>query len=391
MLSVNKEGKFNVIRISDNKSGLILLDQGLNNVAICQTNISRIDGEKGELYYRDVKIEELLDHDFLSVAYLLIYGNSTNTFSMDDFKNKVNEYYNSLDEIELMIDTMDLENLHPMNVLSICVNYLSALEGKYLSKDDLNNRICFIISQVMIITTYYAMKKLDGDDKSEIKNYSYGESFIKSLSHINSCKLSAEVLMSFMNTVLILHAEHGQNCSTFTVRNVASVKSDPYQAVVAGIAAFKGDWHGGASQRVGEMYDFILSNKLSAKDFVNWSLDSNKKIMGFGHRIYKTWDPRAKIMYTKLLDMDLGSDKLNHQKVLMTDLIQEVTSNEYFTSRNIHPNPDLLNCIFFSMFGVPSEMNTLMLTISRVVGWLAHYMEFSNQRLPIIRPRQLPL
>jgi citrate synthase len=390
MLNITEEDDFKIIKSTSVKEKILFFDPGLHNVAVCRTNISKIHGDLGKLYYRGQSIEQLADADFLSIAYLLIYDKQDSEYSLNKFKENIFTYAKLLPEIKKMLDELELLKLHPMNVLSMCINYISAFEDKYLQVKDLNHQICFIISQMMVISSYYATKILHLNWKQDTEEHlNFAEIMVNQISSATKTGLSTDMLVELMNLVLVLHAEHGQNCSTATVRNIASTKADPYQAVIGGIAAFKGDLHGGASQRVSEEYQSILSKELTPGEFVSESVKNKKRIMGFGHRVYKAWDPRAAIMYTKLDKLSIKNSSIATHKKLAFALIDEVSSRAYFKGRRIFPNPDLLNGIIFSMIGVPSNMNTVMLCISRIVGWLAHYREHVCQDLPLVRPRQL--
>ena len=199
-----------------------------------------------------------------------------------------------------------------------------------------------------------------------------------------------DVFSDILNKLLILHAEHDQNCSTATVRNIASSGGDIYSAISCGILAFKGKLHGGASQYVPEMYEEILQNNIDIDQYVDKKIKNKERLLGFGHRVYTCWDPRAKIMFDLLNSSALNFSEINAYKDVALKLIKRTSEDTFFKIRGIFPNPDLLNCILFKLIGVPSEMNTVFLSLSRVVGWLAHYCEHIQDKLPIVRPRQIP-
>ncbi len=240
----------------------------------------------------------------------------------------------------------------------------------------------------MVIATYYYLKKNEQTWKKEAITGPLSQQILYQMSSKENCQLKQ--LAEILNKLLILHAEHEQNCSTFTVRTVASSGGDVYSSVAAGIAAFKGKLHGGASQSVSEMYQELLEYQLEVKDYIKDKVRKKQRIMGLGHRIYRCWDPRAKIMFDMLSSECINRSAAVCYKRLATSIIKHISEDEFFVKREIYPNPDLFNCIFYKLIGVPSSMNTVMLSISRIAGWLAHYHESIKENSPLIRPRQLP-
>lgn len=381
--SHQEESGLLVLRPNKADKPWILLDEGLYHTAVCQSSISHIDGHLGQIFYRGTPILSFInDSDFIGVAHQLIFPNASNEVR---FKSIVQSNFVLLPEVKVLLDKLP-DKLHPMHYVSIGLMSLSALESKYLNERIIESRCAFLIAQLSAIACYWHQRQhhkpwleLDG-------TLSFAEAIAKQL---GAAEHRSSELGRLCNLMLILHAEHGQNCSTLTARNVASTHADIYAAVVAGMCAFSGDLHGGASQRVAEMYDEILSSGLSVDEYVNQKIARKERIMGFGHRIYNCWDPRAKIMFDLIREDNPIYEPIKKYKRILLELIERVSNDSFFKKRNIYPNPDLLNGLFYRLLGVTPKMNTVMLSMSRIAGWLAHYVEHLSDDGPIIRPRQL--
>jgi len=387
IFNCKKNYEHTVLELKDPKENILIFDKGLFNTAICESEISRIEGAHGRLYYRGIPIENWVEnHIFEEVASILIFGNKN--ILVDTFQQKISKFWSLSQELQKLLDAIPI-NIHPMDFLSIGVLSLSSIAPLYLGDEAPFSEVAsFLMTQMMVIATYYYLKQHQKAWKPEMIAGSLAKKMLYQMNnHIDEIQL--ETLADFWNKLLILHAEHEQNCSTFTVRTVASSGGDVYSAISAGIAAFKGRLHGGASQFVFEMYEELVSKQINAIDYIKNKLSKKQRIMGLGHRVYRCWDPRAKIMFEMLNSPQFKDNSIIAYKRLANEVIQHVNEDEFFTKRNICPNPDLLNCIFYNLLGVPASMNTVMLSLSRVAGWLAHYNESVQANMPLIRPRQL--
>jgi citrate synthase len=367
---------------------LLVFDPGLASVATCQSEISRIDGTNGVLFYRGRSINDLLPDDcFLSVAYDLIEGDSDSSLSRAAFIKAANRHLRLLPELKRVLDAMAVDS-HPMDILAAGILATAGFEVAHLGKDvSLIERAAFIIAQTQVIGAYH-LSRLQGREWREFDDES------RPFAHRVMARLSANhdnlaERARVLNSLLILHAEHDQNCSTATVRNVASAGSDMYAAIAAGICAFKGRLHGGASQAVAAMYDDILKSNADPRAYVASKIATKERLMGFGHRVYRCWDPRAKYMFDLLSADDNMFGSVADYRSVALSLITAAENSEFFRNRGVYPNPDLLNSILFKWLGAPPSMNAVMLSMSRVAGWIAHYAEQQRDGLPIVRPRQL--
>lgn len=374
-----------VLEFKKGVNNVIIFDPGANHTSFCKSSISRIDGKTGQLFYGNTPIgQKINETDFEKLAYQLITQNDNDPAGELQFSMGMNAYFIMDPTIQSVLEHLPA-TIHPMDFLLIGVTALSGIEDRYIpgNKDPLV-QAQFIIAQLFVIAAYYYQKL---HNKSWISEVSDKPVYHRFLHQVTPQK--ADTYSPLLNIILMLHAEHGQNCSTATVRNIASAGGDIYTAVASGIAAFKGRLHGGASQYVSQMYNEITGQQISPATFIAEKMKRKEVIYGFGHRIYKNWDPRARIMYDMLKSDDPVYAEVNTLRKLSFELVDYVTNDSYFSSRYIFPNPDLFNNIFYTLFGMPSEMNTVMLSLSRIAGWIAHYYENIADRLPIIRPQEL--
>ena len=382
------DGDHRVFEVKKDETNALIYDPGLMHIATCRSGISKVDGNRGKLYYRNESIEDIIkDSDYLDVVLKLMVGKFDDD-RIKNFKSGILNYFILYPEMESVLTRLSTD-IHPMNYLSIGINVASQLESKYLEKTGSGfEKYSFILAQLFVVASYYYTRivnlKWDHENNSE----SISSRFI-STTHKDINDTVHKELSDVLNKMLILHAEHGQNCSTMTVRAIASAGGDLYAAITGGIAAFKGGLHGGASQNVGEMYQELITRKYDVNKYVDKKIKNRERLMGFGHRVYKTWDPRAKIMFKLIEGDDYDFSAVEKYRELAIQLVSRVSTDEFFTQRHIYPNPDLLNNIFYKMLGVPSNMNTVMLSLSRISGWMAHYVEQVTDKLPIMRPRQI--
>lgn len=379
------------------RTGLVTLDEGYQNTGSCTSAITYVDGESGILRYRGIPIEELAEKStFPETAYLLIYGHLPNKDELKSFSHQLT--MNSLIHEEMIhfFDGIPL-NAHPMAILSSMVNALSIYYSTLYSEDF--DSITFdlvaarLISKIRTIAAYSYKNSIGEPFVYPRHDLKYSENFLHMMfdSPVKPYKLEPEVVQA-LNLLLILHADHEQNCSTSTVRLVGSSKVNLYSSICAGICALWGPLHGGANQYVIEMLEGVLENRYTIDDIIEKtkSKDDSFKLFGFGHRVYKNYDPRASIlkkMNEKLLD------KLEIDEPLIEiamDLERRVLKDDYFQERNLYPNVDFYSGIMYKTIGIPKEMFTVMFAIGRLPGWIAQWKEMHDTvPFKIGRPRQI--
>jgi len=385
IFNITTNGTHQVLEFKKGINNVIVFDPGANHSSFCKSSISRIDGKTGQLFYGNTPIEEkITETNFEALAFQLITQSDNNPSGELQFAKGMHRYFVLDAEIQAVLQHLPA-SIHPMDFLLIGVTALSGIEEKYLpGNEDPLVQAQFIISQLFVIAAYYYQLQNNMAWNNTTSDQPVYHRFLQQVS-----PEKADLHAPFLNIVLMLHAEHGQNCSTATVRNIASAGGDIYTAIASGIAAFKGRLHGGASQYVSQMYNEIIQRGISASDFIVEKMSRREVIYGFGHRIYKNWDPRARIMYNMLKSDDPVYAPVDILRKLAFELTDHVSNDTYFSSRFIFPNPDLFNNVFYTLFGMPSSMNTVMLSLCRVAGWIAHYYENLSDRLPIIRPQEL--
>jgi citrate synthase len=393
-LSTDSDGNRDVLAFKERKNKIILFDPGLYNVALNKSNISKVNQTNGKLSYRNIFIENLVNEDFLDVAYLLMFAEPTDANHLISFKNSVHAHFKLYLEMKAVLDALPITML-PMDFLAAGILTLSGIEKNYIqSVNDHLERSAFILAQTSVIAIYYHNRYNNEPwvevNSTPLENFAYR--IIRGMNK-NASQERLSKLSSILNTILIIHAEHGQNCSTATVRNIASARSSIYSALSSGIAAFKGNLHGGASQQVSEMYDYIIDNNIDFNEYINQKIQQKQPIMGFGQRTYNRisncWDPRVEIMMKIVESKGFNFPEVERYRSLAFDMIKKVTTEEYFINRNLTPNPDLFNCIFYKLFGVHNSMNPLMITLGRVAGWMANFYEHINDQYYLTRPCDL--
>jgi len=378
------------------QSGYITLDPGFVNTGSCQSGITFIDGEKGILRYRGIPIEELAGHsDFIEVADLLIWGNLASIRMRKRF-------------LELLTDNAMLhENLkhhfegfpwtaHPMAMLSAMVNALScyhpllALPHK---PREIELAAAILISKIRTIAAFVYKMSLGQPFVYPAPDLGYAENFLHMMFSLPHSPYTAEPEVArAMDLILLLHADHEQNCSTSTVRMVASSGANLFASISSGIAALWGPLHGGANQAVIEMLESIHEGKLSPARCIELSKDrsSGFRLMGFGHRVYKNHDPRARIL-KEICPKVLKA--LNRQDPLLDialELEELALKDDYFVERKLYPNVDFYSGIILRAMGIPSNMFPVIFAIGRLPGWIAHWRELADsEESRIARPRQI--
>lgn len=387
IFSVDTEGEYSVLHFKNPVNKLMIYDPGLYHTAICKSALCKIDKQDGRLYYRGIAVEKLLDTDYLDTAYFIIFGE--NEDRKNDFIQAVKKGFCLLEEQKAVMDALSLE-IHPMDALSIAILSLGGIEKKYLNNmGDIVEKSGFLIAQVAIAVTYIFTRLKQKEWKEPHDYFSYSQMILRQM-HAEGDLKREEKLGRILNTIMILHAEHGQNCSAATVRSVASARSSIYTAVTSGMSAFNGPIHGGASQFVSEMYEELLQSGLDVDTYVDRKIENKELLMGFGQRTYNRipncWDPRVEQMHRILTDESFDFPEIAPYRDAAIKLIERVSQDEFFKRRNLTPNPDLFNCIFYKLFGVPKEMNTCMLALGRIAGWIANYVEHREEGYSLTRP-----
>jgi len=376
-------------------SNVITLDPGYKNTGSCQSSITFLDGEKGILRYRGYSIEELAEKaDFLEVAFLLIYGELPNKEQLDKLLSDINE--NSLidEDIKKILENFP-KSAHPMGILSSLTSALIAFDPLAVdvnSEDDMYDAFVNLLAKIPILVAWVYRRRrglpLDYGDYS----LGYVENITKMMFQLpNREYVQNDTLVNAINKLLILHGDHEQNCSTSTVRIVGSSQAGLFASVSAGISALWGRLHGGANQAVLEMLEAIENDGGDTKKFMAKAKDKSDsfRLMGFGHRVYKNFDPRAKIIKVaadKVLD-ELGIDDPILE--IAKDLEKEALEDQYFVDRKLYPNVDFYSGIIYKALKIPNEMFTVMFALGRLPGWIAHWREMRKNKEPIGRPRQI--
>jgi len=391
--SENEHG-INITKLR-NETGYITLDPGYANTGACTSSITFIDGEKGILRYRGYPIEELAGQvSFTETAFLLLYGELPTKDQKQSFSKKLRQHANIHEDMKRFFDGFPL-NAHPMATLSSMVTALSAFHPESESDDEdiINDNIIKILAKVKTIAAYSYRKYHGLPFIYPDQDLNYVENFLHMMFSDSQEEYHADpVLVEALNLLLILHADHEQNCSTSTVRLAGSSKSNIFGAISSGIAALWGPLHGGANQAVIEMLKMIKKDGGNYKKYIEQAKDKNSsfRLMGFGHRVYKNYDPRAKII-KKAADKVLKKLKINDPLLdIAKELEMAALNDDYFISRGLYPNVDFYSGIIYRAMGIPTNMFTVMFALGRLPGWLSHWKEMINSLdFRINRPRQI--
>jgi citrate synthase len=381
-------------------SNVITLDPGFKNTGSCQSKITFLDGEKGILRYRGFSIEELAEKaDFLELAFLLIFGQLPNKDQLDKFLADIKENSIIDEDIKKILESFP-KSAHPMGILSSLTSALIAFnpENKIsLNKDNddqdyMYDSIVKLLAKIPILVAWVHRRRkglpLDYGDN----NLGYVENITKMMFQLpNQDYVENQIIIDAMNKLLILHADHEQNCSTSTVRIVGSSEASLFASIAAGISALWGRLHGGANQAVLEMLEAIKKDGGDTKKFMAKAKDKSDpfRLMGFGHRVYKNFDPRAKIIKSTadqiLNELGISDPILEIAK----GLEKEALNDSYFIKRKLYPNVDFYSGIIYKALEIPNEMFTVMFALGRLPGWIAHWREMRLNNEPIGRPRQI--
>ncbi len=375
--------------------GVTTLDPGYKNTGSCESAITFLNGEEGILRYRGYSIEELAEKaDFLEVAFLLIFGELPTKDELEKFHQDIKAESVVDDDIRKIIDAFP-KSAHPMGVLSSLTSALTAFNPSSVnvdSEEEMYNAIVRILGKFPVLVAWTMRKKkglpLDYGDNS----LGYVENVLKMMfKRPNEEYTQNPILVDALDKLLILHADHEQNCSTSTVRIVGSSHAGLFASLSSGISALWGPLHGGANQAVLEMLEGIKEDDGDTKKYMAKAKDKNDpfRLMGFGHRVYKNFDPRAKIIKVSA-DKVLGYLGVEDPILdIAKGLEQEALNDDYFVKRKLYPNVDFYSGIIYRGMGIPTEMFTVMFALGRLPGWIAQWREMRLNKEPIGRPRQV--
>ena len=375
--------------------GVITIDPGYKNTGSCQSAITFLNGEEGVLRYRGYSIEELAEKaDFLEVAYALIFGDLPTQEQLDKFHSDIRSKSVVDDDVKKILDAFP-KNAHPMGVLSSLTSALTAFNPSSVnidSEEEMYNAIVKILGKFPVLVAWAMRKKQGLPLNYGTKSLGYVENVLKMMfEQPNEEYVQNPVLVNALDKLLILHADHEQNCSTSTVRIVGSSHAGLFASLSAGISALWGPLHGGANQAVLEMLEAIKEDGGDTKKYMAKAKDKNDpfRLMGFGHRVYKNFDPRAKIIKVAADEVlkELGVE--DPILAIAKGLEQEALNDPYFVDRKLYPNVDFYSGIIYRAMGIPVEMFTVMFALGRLPGWIAQWKEMRENKEPIGRPRQI--
>ena len=377
------------------QTGLITLDLGYKNTGATVSEITYLDGDKGELFYRGYPIEQIAEKsNFTEVMYLLLHGELPTQEEYTKFETNIKKYNYIADEMKKILDAFP-RSAHPMGVLSSLTSSLTAFNPKSVdvsSKEDLDHSAEILIAKFahLCAWTYRKTQGLPvnhGDNK-----LNYVENFYRMAFRNPYEEFEIDpVVVDALDKLLILHADHEQNCSTSTVRMVGSAHTGLFASISAGVSALWGPLHGGANQAVIEMLEMIEADGGNVEKYVEKakSKEDSFRLMGFGHRVYKNFDPRAKII-KKAADDILNKLGIHDKALDIAMQLEKVAlEDDYFVSKKLYPNVDFYSGIIYRALGIPTEMFTVMFALGRLPGWIAQWKEMRLKGDPIGRPRQV--
>ena len=387
-----------VINISSlyKDTGLFTYDPGFTSTAACNSKITYIDGEKGILLYRGYPIEQLANNSsFLEVSYLLMHGELPSQPDKIEFENTIKNHTLLNEQITHFFRGFR-RDAHPMAMMIGVVGALSAFYHDSLNIEDSNHRMISthrILAKMPTIAAMAFKYHLGEPFMYPLNKYDYTDNFLHMSFATPTKEYEVNPLFSkIMDQIFILHADHEQNASTSTVRTAGSSLANPYACISAGISSLWGKSHGGANEAVIDMIQEIKNNDLNPKDFIEEVKNKKNKIrlMGFGHRVYKSYDPRAKVLKKSTEDL-FKELKIKSKELEIAKEIEELALNDdYFKEKNLYPNVDFYSGILLKALGIPTTMFTPIFAVGRTIGWLSQWKEMiEDQEFKITRPRQL--
>ena len=378
------------------ESGLITLDRGFKNTGSTNSAITFLDGEKGILRHRGYSIEELADKSsFIEVSYLVIYGELPTRDELEIFKREITQHTLVHEDVKSILDGFP-SNAHPMGVLSSLVSSLTAFYPKSLdpnrSVEEVNGTIIRLLAKLPTLAAWAFKNRVRQPLVYPNNNLDYCSNFLRMMFGLPTEAYNINpIVANALDKLLILHADHEQNCSASTVRIVGSSHASLYASVSAGIAALWGPLHGGANQAVIEMLEAIKADGGDVSKYVTKAKDKSDsfRLMGFGHRVYKNFDPRARII-KKAADDVLEALGIDDPVLKIAQELEAVAlKDQYFIDRGLYPNVDFYSGIIYRALGIPTDMFTVMFALGRLPGWIAQWKEMRENGDPIGRPRQV--
>ncbi len=370
------------------KTGAVTLDEGYGNTGSCRSAITFIDGDEGILRYRGIPIEELEQARFTEVAFLLIYGHLPNATELATWRDKLTRHSLLHEDMKKFFEGFPA-TAHPMAMLSAMVASLSTY---YPDDQDLELNIVRLLAKAKTIAAFSYKKSIGQPFMYPLNHLAYTENFLHMMFAVPAEPFAVSpTLERALNLLLILHADHEQNCSTSTVRMVGSSGANLFASMSAGISALWGPLHGGANQAVIEMLEEIERDGGGYQKFVDLAKrkESGFRLMGFGHRVYKNFDPRSRIL-KKAADEVLDELGVDDPMLEIAKGLEEVALRDsYFVERKLYPNVDFYSGILYRAMGIPTNMFTVMFALGRLPGWIAHWKEMREQGARINRPRQI--
>ena len=377
-------------------TGYITIDTGYKNTGATKSSITFLDGELGILHYRGYSIEQLAEKaSFPEVAHLLIYGELPNQSELNDFESSIKKHTLVHEDMKQFFEAYPAQ-AHPMGVLSSMISSLATFYPESLdpnrSTEAKNLTVHRLLAKLPTLAAWAYKNSMRHKFMYPRNNYNYCENFLHMMFAMPTEDYHVDpIIVSALNKLLILHADHEQNCSTSTVRIVGSSQANLYSTVSAGISALWGPLHGGANQEVIEMLEQIHKDGGNVDKWILKAKDKEDpfRLMGFGHRVYKNFDPRANII-KKTCDEVLEKLGISDPLLEIAKKLEKVAlEDEYFKSRNLYPNVDFYSGIIYKAIGIPTEMFTVMFALGRLPGWIAQWKEMTENKEPIGRPRQV--
>ena len=378
------------------QTGLITLDRGFKNTGSTSSSITFLDGERGILRYRGYSIEDLAQYSsFLEVSYLLINGQLPNVNELNNFKSEITNHTLVAEDVRSILDGFP-PRAHPMGVLCSLVSSLTAFYPKSLdpnrSLEEINGTIIRTIAKLPTLAAWSYKNRVRQPIIYPRNDLDYSSNFLHMMFALPTINYNVNpIVANALDKLLILHADHEQNCSASTVRIVGSSHASLYASISAGINALWGPLHGGANQAVIEMLEQIRNDEGNVKKYVQKAKDKSDsfRLMGFGHRVYKSFDPRARII-KKTCDEVLEQLGVTDPVLDVAKELEEIAlKDQYFIDRSLYPNVDFYSGIIYRALGIPTDMFTVMFALGRIPGWIAQWKESREQNEPIGRPRQI--
>lgn len=373
------------------RTGLITLDPGYSNTGSCQSAVTFIDGEKGILRYRGYPIEQVAERArFTEVCYLLIYGKRPSMEELAEFRDKMNRHTLLHEDMKKFYEGYP-PGAHPMAIMAAMVASLSTFYPETEDTVDLN--IVRILAKSKTLAAFAYKKSVGQPFVYPLNNLSWPANFLRMMFAVPAEEYEVSPVMEeVLNLLLILHADHEQNCSTSTMRMVGSSEANLYASISAAICGLWGPRHGGANQKVIEMLEALQASGSNIDRFLDDVKKGESKIrlMGFGHRVYKNFDPRAKLLKKACDDLFAHLGIREPLLDLAKNLEERALADDYFVQRKLYPNVDFYSGIIYRAMGIPTEMFTVMFALGRLPGWIAHWIEQKNEPdFKIHRPRQI--